>query len=242
MAQAKIPNIAIIGCSSAGKSTIVRLLAEQSGGVIVSLDAKNADGRSLVSVTPVNPKEFMEGDPIREKMMQEAKEANKHKKPFFIDDAFVDIIQYLNKRTTRIVLLIPTMARIIKNVKARNLKAVTAGQERFAANVLAQLIDFLVPSVKLTKAQEKQAIWICARDIYTAVELDKMFYDQRDWDRWEAVLLSSLHKFGFGIDDLKSKVKLTKYKAFLPKNIGQHFTVIADEQNPQELIKIILSN
>ena len=74
MAQAKIPNIAIIGCSSAGKSTIVRLLAEQSGGVIVSLDAKNADGRSIISVAPVNPKEFMEGDPIREKMMQEAKD------------------------------------------------------------------------------------------------------------------------------------------------------------------------
>lgn len=233
----KIPNIAIIGCSSAGKSTIVRLLAEMSGGVVVSLDSKNADGRSLVSVVKPNPKEFMEGDPIREKMMQEAKEANRHKKPFFIDDAFTDIIPYLNRRTTKIVLIVPTIDRIIKNVKSRNLKAVTAGQERFASNVLSQLANF----IDSAGDDKGLAISICAKDIYTATELDKMFYDQRDWCRWEAVLLQNLHYFGFGIDDLKSKPKMNKHKLFFPKNIGQHITIIADQQTPQEIIKAILT-
>ncbi len=240
----KMPNIALIGCSSAGKSTIVRLLAELSGGVAIGLDAENADGRSLASLAKPNPKEFMEGDPIREKMMQEAKEANRRKKPFFIDDAFVDIIQYLNKRTTKIVLIIPTIGRIIKNVKARNLKAATAGQERFAANVLNQLRDFLEyiePErvEKLNKTTQSLITWICPKDIYTAIELDKMFYDKQDWDKWETILLRNLHNFGFGINDLKSK---TKYKAFLPKNIGQNLTLIADQQSPQELVKYILEN
>jgi len=243
IADGKFKNIAVLGCSSSGKSTIVAKLAEMFDGVVVSLDSHNADGRSLAAVG-AKPKEFMEGDLIRQKMMEEAKEASKHKKPFFIDDAFTDIIPYLNKKTTKIVLIIPTITRIMKNVKSRNMNAVTSAQERLVSSVLLQLVDFIRIASEQEQKQEKQeknnGIWVSPKDIYTATELDKMFYDRQDWDKWEAILLRNLHLFGFGVDDLKTKTRFNKSYLFIPKNIGQHTTIISDDQTPSDLIDLLL--
>lgn len=238
----KIPNLAIIGCSSSGKTTLTRKLAELYGGVAISLDAPNMDGRSSVSVG-AKPKEFMEGDPYRDQMMKEAAEAVKAKKPFFIDDAFTDIIQRLNRRTTKIVLLLPTPAVLYRNIRARNIKAHSAGQERFASHVLRQLSGFLVQQDKLDKKQSKAkqpSIEISPKDLVNLLELDKMFYDQQDWNRWEAVVLETLHLYGFSILSLSPKSK-NKPITFVAKDIGQHITIINDK-NTEEIIKEILDN
>jgi hypothetical protein len=104
--------------------------------------------------------------------------------------------------------------------------------------VLSQLFDFIRPATE--KDNDQHGIWISPKDIHDAIELDKMFYDKQDWDRWETSLLRGLHIFGFGIDDLKSKTKLNKYKLFMPKNIGQHLTIISDDQTPSEIVELIL--
>ena len=177
-------------------------------------------------------------------MIKEAKYASKNGVPWFIDDIDNYIYEILPKSlhdSTKVIVIIPTIDRIVKNVLQRNKEAVIAPEERRIIYVLRQLKNFITPFlVKLTEAKkmmdEKKHYVISNKDIMDACEYDKMHYSIEEKKAWEDDTNDILAKYGFK----SMKSKKIQYAELRPVNIGQH-AVFLNNISLSSLIKKIES-
>lgn len=244
----KIFNVIILGPSSSGKTSVAKFLAEKYNGQRISLDGLTSSGRPINSVVSINKAtQFTDeeiGILIRRLMIKEAKYASKNGVPWFIDDIDNYIYEILPKSlhdSTKVIVIIPTIDRIVKNVLQRNKEAVIAPEERRIIYVLRQLKNFITPFlVKLTEAKkmmdEKKHYVISNKDIMDACEYDKMHYSIEEKKAWEDDTNDILAKYGFK----SMKSKKIQYAELRPVNIGQH-AVFLNNISLSSLIKKIES-
>jgi adenylate kinase family enzyme len=232
----KVYNVVILGPSSSGKTTIARYLAEKYEGRCISLDGMNASGRPINSILSLsNPRQFTKeelGVLTRRIMIKEAKKATKAKTPWFIDDIDTFILQLIPRamRTeTKIVCVLPTIDKIIKNVLSRNKEATMASEERYVRGVLKQLRNFIQlkychKKCDLEDIKKYGSLVISNKDIIRACEYDKIYYSVSEKHTWEEDTNDILERYGF--KPLKSK-KIT-YAIMVPIKFGQDVTILND--------------
>lgn len=246
--EIKIFNAIILGPSSSGKTTIAKYLADKYNGIRISLDGLTANGRPINSVVSINKaNQFTEeeiGILIRKLMIKEAKNATKHKMSWFIDDIDIYIYEILPKSLrdiTKVILIIPTIDRIVKNVLQRNKEAVVAPEERHIIHVLRQLKNFVnsypIKSTEVKKIIEDKKYYVISnKEIIDACEHDKMHYSISEKKQWEDDTNDILIKYGF--KTLKSKK--IQHMELRPINYGQH-AVFLNTGSLSSLIKKIES-
>lgn len=234
----KVYNAIILGPSSSGKTTLARYFAEKYEGQCISLDGITASGRPINSIMSLNnPKKFTREDIgilIRKLMIKEAKKAHKDKIPWFIDDIDNYIIQILPanmRKTTKIICVLPTIDKLVKNVISRNKEAKMASEERHVSSVLKQLknfIDLRRCDKKCTSEDIKKygSLVISNKDIIKACEFDKIYYSLSERQAWEDETNIVLERFGF--KSLKSKP--ITYAIMKPVNFGQDANVLNDDR------------
>lgn len=226
----KVFNAIILGPSSSGKTSIAKYLAEKYGGQVISLDGITASGRPLNSViSSSKATQFTNeeaGVLIRRLMIKEAITATKNKIPWFIDDIDHYIYEILPKslhESTKVIVIIPSIDRIVKNVLKRNKEAIVAPEERRVIHVLRQLRGFITPY--LLKSPEAESMLksksnyiISNTEIIEACDYDKMHYSIGEKKNWEDDTNDILTRYGF--KTMKSK-KL-QYVELRAVNYGQH--------------------
>jgi hypothetical protein len=255
-------NLLLIGPSTTGKTTLINAFAKKYKGVAIGLDDQSGLGRPIYSLGAIKEKEFTDEDigvMIRQKMVQEAEDAIKLGKHFFMDDAFPAIVYYIPKTIKcNIILVLPTIDRMKYNIRKRNEEARSSGDERYIQVILDQFADFImrrpeqenkeemkIKKVKKVKEKDKDScnrcaelkkihkkpqnsvIWISPQDIHDLMEYDKIFYKSESYVDWEHSLLKALHYFNFSIDHFEKEK--SKKIPFIPKNVGQKYTIIVDE-------------
>lgn len=242
----KIYNCIILGPSSSGKTTIAHYLANKYNGERISLDGNTASGRPINTIIPMNHSTQFTSDEIgvliRRIMIKEARAATRINKPWFIDDIDTYVYEILPKilhDKTKVVIVIPTIDRIIKNVTKRNKEANIASEERKIINVLKQLKNFITPyllsSQEAKKLIEKKSHYVISnQELISACIHDKMHYSISERKNWEDDVNDILTRFGF--KPLKSK-KL-QYAELRPVNYGQH-AVFLNNGSFQPLFKKI---
>lgn len=232
----KIYNSILIGPSSSGKTSLAKYLAQKYEGVRISLDGKTSSGRPINSIVNMNnPKEFTKEDlgiTIRKIMINEALNAQNHKLPWFIDDIDNYLVKKLPlalKPTTIVILIIPTIKNIIKNVVQRNKTAQVASEERRICNVLKQLRTFVDirhcnKKCDLEKLDMINSYVFNNHDVIEACQNDKIYYSSAEKKMWEEETNTVLAQFGF-----KSlKYGKVQYAEMRPIKIGQNITILND--------------
>jgi len=240
----KIYNAVILGPSSSGRTSVANYLAEKYKGERISLDGVTSNGRPINTVVSMNKSTQFTNDEIgiliRQLMIKEAKQATKQSMPWFIDDIdnyIYDILPKTLRPSTKLIIIIPTINKIIKNVIQRNKEATVAPEERRIINVLKQLRGFVSPHLVRTQDIEKllkdpKKYIISNHEIINACEHDKMHYSISEKKNWEDDTNDILAKFG-----LKSmKSKKLQYIDLIPINFGQN-SVILNNGSMYSLIK-----
>lgn len=230
----KIYNVVILGPSSSGKTSVAQYLATKYRGVRISLDGETANGRPINSVVKMTEtKKFTKeevGVLFRSLMIKEAKSATAAGLPWMIDDIdplIWDIMPPKLKNQSKLIIIIPTIDKIVKNVIQRNKLAEVAPEERKIANVLRQLRTFVAPrpirTVDLEKAKKQKGRYIISNlDIINACEHDKMHYSLSEQKAWEEETNEVLAKFYFK----PMKYKKISYMELIPYNYGQNSVVL----------------
>ena len=232
----KIYNAILIGPSSSGKTSLAKYLTQKYEGVRISLDGNTSSGRPINEIVNMKqPREFTKEDlgvTIRKIMIKEALDAQHQRLPWFIDDIDNYIVRKLPtalKPTTRIILILPTIQNLVKNVIIRNKTAAVASEERRICNVLRQLKNFvdIRPCNKLCDLEKldlSNSYVFSNKDIIEACSHDKIYYSVTDKKLWEEDTNIVLERFGF--KGLKSsKLQLAEMR---PIRLGQGITVLND--------------
>lgn len=228
--QQTVYNTIILGPSSSGKTSIATYLADKYHGQRISLDGLTANGRPLNTVVSIsNSTKFTKeelGVLIRRNMIKEASIITKQGRPWFIDDIDNFIYEILPKNLhniTKVIVVIPSLDKIISNVLKRNKEATVASEERHIIHVLRQLRLFVAPYPlkstgveKMVKANTKYIV--SNLDLIKACEHDKMHYSIEDKKTWETNVNELLNRYGF--KSLKNR-KL-QYVEFRAIDHGQH--------------------
>ncbi len=242
----QIYNAVILGPSSSGKTSIATYLANKYNGQRISLDGLTANGRPMNTVVSINKAtEFTKeeaGVLIRRLMIKEATIASKNHIAWFIDDIDNFIYEIMPEKLrvqTKIIVVIPTLDKIVSNVLKRNKEASVAPEERHIIHVLKQLRTFVTPY--LLKPSDAQKLIntsnnyiVSNHDLIDACEHDKMHYSIDDKQTWEEDTNSVLEKYGF--KSLKSKK--IQYADLRSTNFGQH-AVFLNNGSFSSLIKKI---
>jgi adenylate kinase family enzyme len=246
--KVKIFNAIILGPSSSGKTSVAKFLAEKYNGQRISLDGLTSSGRPINSIVSINKAaQFTDeeiGVLVRRLMIKEAKHVSKNRIPWFIDDIdnyIYDILPKSLHDSTRVIVIIPTIDRIVKNVLQRNKEAVVASEERHIIYVLRQLKNFVTPFLmKSSEAKkmmdEKKHYAITNKEIMDACEYDKMYYSIAEKKSWEDDTNDILAKYGFK----SMKSKKIQYVELRPVNVGQH-AVFLNNSSLSSLIRKIES-
>lgn len=232
----KVHNAIIIGPSSSGKTTIASYLAEKYKGRCISLDGFTSSGRPINSFLSLsNTRKFTKEDLgvlIRKMMLKEIKNSLADEVSWFVDDIDSYILSILPTKVraeTKIICVIPTIDKIIKNVIARNKEAKIASEERRVASVLKQFKNFIELKHCAAKCgyddiKKYGNLIVTNKDIIEACEYDKIFYSISEKGQWEEDTNNILHRFGF-----KSlRHKKTSYAIITPINFGQNITYLND--------------
>lgn len=153
-------NLLLIGPSTTGKTTLINAFAKKYKGIAIGLDDQSGLGRPIYSLGAIKEKEFTDEDigvMIRHKMVQEAEQAIKEDKHFFMDDAFQAIVHYIPKTMKcNIILILPTINRMKYNIQKRNEEARSSGDERYIENILDQFADFIMRQPEQKEMKEKK--------------------------------------------------------------------------------------
>lgn len=243
----KIPNLIIIGPSSSGKTTICEILAKTYKGIRISLDGRTDAGRGIYEIAKlprtgkIDPAHFTNknaGDLIRLKMIQEALKAEEKNIPYFMDDAFDDIIDLARKYklNAKIIILMPTFETIRDHIIKRNIKANNPCEERTVFNTLSQLNKLCsVHSVKLHTNAPFLDIKI--GDIIDLMKIDKIFYSENEYSEWEKRVIDCLHMYKFSVFNGKGQKKYIYSRPY----IGSIPIICHKNQKPEQLIGEIIA-
>lgn len=246
MTERKIYNAVILGPSSSGKTTIAKYFSEKYEGKCISLDGITASGRPINSIISLsNPKKFTKeelGILIRKLMIKEAKQSHKNKIPWFIDDIdsyIVKLLPLAMRNSAKVICILPTIDKLVKNVITRNKEATIASEERHVSSVLKQLKGFVElkhcnKNCTFEDIKKYKSLVISNKDIIKACEYDKIFYSLIEKHLWEEETNTVLEKYGF--KSLKSK-RIT-YAIMKPINFGQDLTVLNDDRFDAIISKI----
>jgi hypothetical protein len=232
----KIYNAVLIGPSSSGKTSLAKYLTQKYEGTRISLDGTTSSGRPINAIVDMGqPNKFIKEDlgiTIRKLMITEALDAQSQKPPWFMEDIDNYIVRKLPlslRPTTRIILIIPTIPNIIKNVIIRNKTATIASEERRICNVLKQLKHFVDirhcnNKCDLEKIDLSNSYTFTNKELIDACTHDKIFYSSADKKVWEEDTNGVLERYGF--KGLKSNK--IQYAEMRPIRLGQDITVLND--------------
>ena len=190
--MSKIYNAIIIGPSSSGKTSIVNYLSKKYSGIQISLDGVTSSGRPLNSVVSnVKPKSFTKesiGVLIRKLMIEEALKADNNNKPWFIDDVSEYIFKLIPsklKKRLRIILILPTINKLVENVLIRNKEAKVASEERYISSVMIQMKNFIKIKKYNGGTRTPNTMLLSNKEVIDALNYDKIYYSVDDKLTWE---------------------------------------------------------